>query len=137
MICEFNLKSWWHCKRQRKVYSWSSFNVSNFMNNYNKKLSQFCNQFVERDSREKSDFANERHEVDSFHAICIATSIKYYQLLICELHNICFIEVVFSIDHCINSWRRKEFKSSFFILDFENCCVIFWLILSCFFWQTT
>ena len=48
------------------------------MNNYNKKLSQFCNQFVERDSREKNDFTNEKHEIDSFYIICIITSIKYY-----------------------------------------------------------
>ena len=73
------------------------------MNNYNKKLSQFCNQFIERDSREKSDFANEKHEIDSLYTICIVTSIKYYQLLIYELHSICLIEIVFFIDHCINS----------------------------------
>ena len=47
------------------------------MNNYNKMLNQFCNQFVERDSREKNDFANEKHEIDSFYAICIIISIKY------------------------------------------------------------
>ena len=72
------------------------------MNNYNKKLSQFCNQFVERDSREKNDFVNEKHKIDSFYAICIIISIKYYQLLICELHNIYLIKIVFFIDHCIN-----------------------------------
>ena len=47
------------------------------MNNYNKMLNQFCNQFVERDSREKNDFANEKHEIDSFYTICIIISIKY------------------------------------------------------------
>ena len=40
-------------------------------------LNQFYNQFVERDSREKSNFANEKHEIDSFYAICIITLIKY------------------------------------------------------------
>ena len=72
------------------------------MNNYNKKLSQFCNQFVERDSREKNDFTNEKHEIDSFYAIYIITSTKYYQFLIYELHRICLMKIMFFIDHFIN-----------------------------------
>ena len=73
------------------------------MNNYNKKLNQFYNQFVERDSREKNDFTNEKHEINSFHAIYNITSIKYNQYLICKLYKICFMKIVFFIDHFINS----------------------------------
>ena len=65
------------------------------MNNYNKKLNQFCNQFVKRDSREKNDFVNEKHEIHSFYTICIIISIKYYQFLIYELHKICLMKVIF------------------------------------------
>ena len=73
------------------------------MNNYNKKLNKFCNQFIERDLREKNNFINEKHKIDSFHAICITTSIKYYQFLIYELHKICLMKIVFFIDYFINS----------------------------------
>ena len=72
------------------------------MNNYNKKLNQFCNQFVKRDSREKNNFANKKHKIDSFHTIYIITLIKYYQFLIYELHKICFMKILFFIDYFIN-----------------------------------
>ena len=55
-----------------------------------------------RNSREKNNFTNEKHETNSFHAIYIIILIKYYQFLIYELHKICFIKIIFFIDYFIN-----------------------------------